>query len=124
MKKIYVTILSLLLIPQLAFASQASNFKNLIDEHRYFLTVEWDQINQEELALQNKSFRHAFEALLDEGLSDQDIASVMEISESSLLELQTINTRDSEAITQFMNRNLPFKKVQAGMGTSLVQQSF
>lgn len=110
MKKILTLILSFLLIPQLAIASHAEDLKNLIDEHWYFVTVEWDQQNRDELLNAEEKLSVGFNHLLEQGLTDRDLSEVLNLSEESLAELKTISPGNSEALQDFIVRHQSYLK--------------
>lgn len=77
MRKFLLTLLTLLLVPQFALASSTEALKNLMDEYHYAMTVEWDQRDPIFAQEAQKSFEQGLEELRVQGLSTQQLKSVV-----------------------------------------------
>lgn len=110
MKKILRLILSFLLVPQMAIASHSHDLKNLIDDHWYFLTVEWDQEDREELQKRERDFSSKLSSLFESGLKDQDFAEVLKLPNSALFELNAISADDTDGLKDFIFRHQTYLK--------------
>lgn len=74
MKKISLFLVSSLLLQSLAWATPKDSLRNVMDEYRYALTVEWDQKDQKALEAIKASFGSEVKKIVaEEKLSSEDI---------------------------------------------------
>lgn len=74
--KLFTLLLSLFLSFNI-FAS-TSNLENLINEHQYFLTVEWDQKDKELYEQKSREFGKNFNEIISKGISRNEINNVFQ----------------------------------------------
>jgi hypothetical protein len=105
-------ILTFLLIPQLVFASQREQFRSLVDEYLYEMTVEWDQKDKVFSLNQGKQFQQGFAHLLNTGLDKSDIEAVLTSYQGIVnverinLELRLLNVTNPTVLGQYLTKNV------------------
>lgn len=72
----------LLTIQNMAFAMPGQNLRSVYDSYIYALTVEWDQVDQEELALIRKNFEEELLKLNDQGLLTKEAVKSLVVDEA------------------------------------------
>lgn len=101
MRNTFIFLLFLLLIPQLCFASRATELKNLIDEFTFFQEVEWDQRDQVIYHAKKTQFEKDLIYLYQHGLTLDDVKHV---TSADLGRLHFDNTSElRDFLLQFRN---------------------
>lgn len=101
--KLWSILMTLILIPQLAFASSAEGLKQAIDDYHYALSVEWDQHDQAFLQNQDEQLIARISTLVEEGLTKAEIQHAYPSLATSQLahELSTLNFSDIDSVKEF-----------------------
>jgi len=110
-KQCLAIFITLLLVPQIALASQASRLKQVMDEYHYSLTVEWNQDDPDFLKVQKEKFQEAIEDLIKQGLSIEDLKLAFNTRSEQrfdelIKEMQSKNINDRDEIIQFIQDQL------------------
>lgn len=108
MKKISLFLVSSLLLQSLAWATPKDSLRNVMDEYRYALTVEWDQKDQKALEAIKASFGSEVKKIVaEEKLSSEDIKAFLQENSHEL------NLADAEiALLVDAQENLDAEKAQ------------
>ncbi len=116
--KTLMLILTLTLIPQLVFASNAEGLRAAIDEFQYAVTVEWDQKDPSFYQEQNEILLSKVSALIGSGLSKEDIVSSFPQLDINQLELGLgqVDLTDPKALRDYVHSNYSYMKGSSWSG--------
>ena len=86
MKKISLFLVASLLLQSLAWASPKDSLKNVLDEYRFALTVEWDQKDLRQLESIKESFQSGVKRIIqEEKLTTADLMDYLKENSHDLL---------------------------------------
>lgn len=128
MKKISLFLVSCFLIQSLAWAGPKDSLKQVLDEYRYFVTVEWDQQDQAQFNQAKEKFATEFSAIVEENnLSGKDIqnflkenARDLKLNEATLASLEDANGKlNVERAQELLHTNASSLYQQGAAWTAL-----
>jgi len=91
MKKFNVVVLLCLLVQSIAWAGPAHSLKNVVDEYRFALTVEWDQKDPDQLKKIKATFAQSLKELVEvDGLTAADLEVFLKANAKELQVDQTL----------------------------------
>jgi hypothetical protein len=112
--RIISLLLSLLLVPQFAFASHANELKEAVDEYFFSMTVEWDQKDLSFANEQQAIFSNKVNTLIKNGLTIDELkGSLSETTGLDYLqlepELNLIDTNNIRVLANFIKEKMASK---------------
>lgn len=121
MRKLLLSFLLLLSLPQMIFASNPGTLKDLLDDYNYSMTVEWDQKDISFEKQKQKEFEEGINGLISAGLTKEEVLLATGIDIGAVAaEVKSLNLSNSSDIAAFLKNHKQFKRGASWSGEVIV----